>query len=94
MRKLDEDLTRLLQSMYDKGSYRLLTLVAGKTLPAIGGNPEIMESIGAYRWMRELSFEMLARSFYKTTSINVCYVYSNIILRSDHPAATLRWLAK
>ena len=37
---------------------------------------------------------MLARSFYKSTSINVCYVFSNILLRSEHPGATLRWLAK
>ena len=37
---------------------------------------------------------MLARSFYKSTSINVCYIFSNILLRSEHPGATLRWLAK
>ena len=37
---------------------------------------------------------MLARSFYKSTSINVCYVFSHILLRSETPGLTLRWLAK
>ena len=37
---------------------------------------------------------MLARSFYKSTSINFCYVFSNILLRSELPGVTLRWLAK
>lgn len=37
---------------------------------------------------------MLARSFYKTTSIYVCYIYSSIILRADHQTYTIKWLCQ
>lgn len=41
-----------------------------------------------------MSFEILARSFYKSTSIHVCYFFSNVILRADHQAITVRWLSQ
>ena len=53
-----------------------------------------MESLASYRWIRKMSFEMLARSFYKSTSINVCYIFSSMVLRSVYPAVTLSWLAR
>ena len=35
----------MFRQLYKDGNYRLLTLVAGKTLPAAGGEPETLGSL-------------------------------------------------
>lgn len=92
LRRIDVYLTEFMEKKYEDGNYRLLSLVAGKILGAAGGDPDNLQSLSSYRWLREFSFDMLARSFYKSTSIHVCYIFSNIILRSEKPAVTIRWL--
>ena len=41
-RRFDKDMAAMFKELYKSGNYRLLALIAGKSLPAIGGDPDLL----------------------------------------------------
>ncbi len=74
---------KLFSEMYEEGMYHSLIHLCAKSFFRVGSTQKLKQ-LKSYNYFKEISFDILSKSFHKNTVILMTYAYCMLIMRADN----------
>ena len=91
--QLDQLLLLLFQQLYEQANYHLMIHIAARIFFA-AKTMKNLSQIKSYLYFKQMSFDMLSRSFHKKTILLMSYMYSTILTTFENFEQTFVQLNK